>query len=69
MLQSDLQAERFTGRKISNLWVKEMFVFFGKKTDYSFNDTESRYGLSLWLWAKEREIRRLEADMADLLWF
>ena len=44
MLQSDLQAERFTGRKISNLWVKEMFVFFGKETDYSFNDTKAGMG-------------------------
>ena len=44
MLQSDLQAERFTGRKISKLWAKEMFAFFWQGNYCSFNDAKAGMG-------------------------
>ena len=47
MLQSDLQAESFKGRKISKLWVKECLLSFGKETDYSFNDAKAGMGFHM----------------------
>ena len=73
MLQSDLQAERFTGRKISKLWAKEMFAFFWQRNYYSFNDAKAGMGFHYDCGGKNEKFfdsrHRSATDMADLLWF
>ena len=70
MLQSDLQAESFTGRKISKLWVKECLLSFGKETDYSFNDAKAGMGFHYDCGRKNEKFfdsrHRSATDMADL---